>query len=397
MNIVFYLNNGVAPETGGISRITANLCDLFRKRGAKIWYVGAKNIFKDVVYDEKQIFLPDSNCVFTPKNLEYLCWVVSDNRIDVIINQNSSKAEHVELLYQCREKTGVKVIYCFHNSILTPVYNYAYTRQFPSIVNGRLWHFKLLNSLLGRKICIWSYIAKYCRNYRNIIKKNDGIVLLCEGQVAELERASRTKPIPNIHVIYNCMVEQPFEPRNRKKHVLWVGNFDYHIKRPDNMLRIWQKVENQFPDWSLYMLGSGASLECCKQMAEDMGLHNVVFTGRVSPQEYYQEAEILCTTSIHECFPMVLLEGMNYELALIGFNSFTSAELLVTEKNNGKLVEPFDINRYADTLSKLMSDDKERSELRSNSKIAIERFSEDRVFKMWEQLLAEIINSHNNK
>lgn len=156
------------------------------------------------------------------------------------------------------------------------------------------------------------------------------------------------------------------------------------------MLRIWQKVESNFPDWTLYMLGDGSSLAYCKKMAEDMGLRNVVFTGRVKPQEYYQEAEILCTTSIHECFPMVLLEGMNYELALMGFNSFTSAELLVTEKENGKLAQPFDIDQYAKTLSGLMSDDVERLRLRSNSKKAINRFSEEKMFEKWVSLFSEI-------
>lgn len=390
MNVIFYLANGVVPEKGGISRITANLCDLFRRRGVDVWYVGAKDIFENVVYDKNQLFLPDSGRVHSKNNLDYLCQVVFEKKVDFIINQNASKTDHVDLLCQCGVKTGAKVIYCFHNSILTPVYNYAYTRQFPSLVNGKLWYFKLLNSFLGRKFTLWSYIAKYRNNYRNIIKKNDGVVVLCEGQVAELQHASGIKQLPNIHVIYNCMAMQHVEQRMRKKHVLWVGNFDYHIKRPDNMLRIWQKVEPQFPEWTLFMLGSGDSLSCCKKMAEDMGLRNVVFTGRVKPQEYYQEAEILCTTSIHECFPMVLLEGMNYELALMGFNSFTSAELLVTEKENGKLAQPFDIDQYAKTLSELMSDDAERSKMRYNSKTAVNRFTEDMVFEMWEKLFKEI-------
>lgn len=390
MNIIFYKNRAVVPEKGGIARITANLCNLFRKHGDEVWFVGIINSYKNVSLDKNQLFLPDSHCIYSQNNLDYLCQIVSENKIDIIINQNAFPAQHIELLYQCGKRTGVKIVYCFHNSILTPVYNYAYTRQFLAIAHGKFWYFKLLNTPLVRKVVEWACIAKYYTKYRNLIRKNDGIVLLCEGQIGELEKASGVSPIPKVHVIYNGMKLPKNQGLQRKKHVLWVGHFDYHIKRPDNMLRIWQKVESHFPEWSLYMLGDGVSLEYCKKMAGNMGLHNVVFTGRVPPQSYYQEAEILCTTSIHECFPMVLLEGMNNELVLMAFNSFTSAELLVTEKDNGILVPPFDIDKYAESLAYLMKEEGERRRLQSNSKKALERFSEEHIYEMWENLFSEI-------
>ena len=355
-----------------------------------MWFVGWKDNFRDVVYDDSQVFLPEDKQIESRENEEFLSKFIREHRVDIVINQNCSAASHVNLLYRCGQQTGVKVIFCFHNSILTHVYNYAYTRQFYFQIQGRSWLFRVFNNCLVRQLGIYSCIAKYYGTYRNLIRKNDAVVLLCEGQVKELERASGIRPLKNAHVIYNSMEKPRTGEDERKKHVLWVGNFDYHIKRPDNMLRVWSKIETMCPDWKLYMIGDGNSLAYCQRMSKDMALQNVCFTGRVKPENYYRKAEVLCTTSVHECFPMVLLEGLNYGLALMAFNSFTSAKLLVEENGNGKLIKPFNVDEYAKVLMSIIQDDKARQRMQCNAARAANHFSEEQVYGMWKKLFNEI-------
>lgn len=390
MNIVFYKNNGILPEMGGISRITYNLSRIFRERGNNVWFIASKNTVKDKDYDACQVFLPDQSTVLSQQNVSFLSSFILENKIDIIINQFCSQKEHVEFLNRCGIKTGVKIVFCFHNSILTPVYNYPYTRQFTPSKGISLSFFKLLNNSIVRKVIIGLWILIHRSNYRNIINKNDAIVILCEGQELELQRASGMRQNKKTWVIYNSMPDQPEVNIERKKHVLWIGNFDYRVKRPDNMLRVWKKIEEKGTDWKLFMLGDGASLQHCKKIATEYGLRNVVFTGRTDPSQYYREAEILCSTSVHECFPMVLLEGMKYGLALMSFNCYTSAELLVTECDNGRLVEPFNIDKYVDTLYELMINEELRGRLQSNSKHSFARFSEDNIYLKWEKMFTSL-------
>ena len=237
-----------------------------------------------------------------------------------------------------------------------------------------------------RKLCLTAYLLKYRKSYRIIQDNSDAIVVLCEGQICELEQMLGEKSTPKTHVIYNSMPTPDMKVTKRDKNVLWVGNFDYHVKRPDNMLKIWKEVEQNCPDWKLYMLGDGPSYDCCKKMSKELGLNNVFFMGRVNPTEYYRSAEVICLTSVHECFPMVLLEGMNYGLAIVAFNSFTSANLLIEKGGNGRLVQSFNIEEYAKTLSKLLSQKEEREKLQNKAQVAANRFSEDAIYKMWKQL-----------
>ena len=175
-----------------------------------------------------------------------------------------------------------------------------------------------------------------------------------------------------------------------KKIVLWVGNFDYGVKRPDNMLRIWKMIEEHCPDWELYMLGDGPSYDICKRMSRELELKNVRFLGRLNPDKYYHEAQILCLTSVHECFPMVLLEGMHNGLALLAFDSFTSASLLVKEFQNGKLITPFDIEQYAKELINVIKDEDIRKYFQQQSKLAAEMFNEDQIYYKWIQVINDI-------
>lgn len=391
MNIIFYKNNGIVAEKGGISRITVNLCHLFREKGYGVWFIGSNNVFDKEGYDNNQFFLPDEVNVRSDENVHYLCDFIKRHSIDVIINQHVTIPDHLNFLSCCSKITGVKLIFCFHNSILTPIYRYAYSRQYLLYKKGYSWVFRLLDSLICRRLMVAFFRFKNRSYYRGIISSNHAVVLLSEGQVHELELASGKREISNAHVIYNSMPVQGIIPQKHSKIVLWVGSFDYSVKRPDNMLRIWSKVEQSYPEWTLYMLGDGVSLNDCMEMASKLGLHNVYFMGRVAPDDYYKEAEILCMTSVHECFPMVLLEGMNNGLALVAFDSFTSAKLLVEEEDNGKLVSPFDIDEYVKTLGELLNNTQERHRLQTNSLRAAKRFSEDIIFNMWDGLFKTIL------
>ena len=87
---------------------------------------------------------------------------------------------------------------------------------------------------------------------------------------------------------------------------------------------------------------------------------------------------------------MVLLEGLNYGLALMAFNSFTSAKLLVEENGNGKLIKPFNVDEYAKVLMSIIQDDKARQRMQCNAARAANHFSEEQVYGMWKKLFNEI-------
>lgn len=385
MNILFVHSNGIVPTAGGISRTTANLARLFRQRGHNIWFLSATDRQPGVEYDNNQHFLPSAS-VADSKNEEFVTKLIVDNGICFVINQSPFSFPIVSLLHRCSGKSGVKVISCYHNSILTPVIRYAYCHEYQLKQRrlGLLFH--LLRWKPVADIIVRVYIAKWRQKFRETVDMSDVVVMLCDGQVEELLRMCGYDHCEKARVIPNCIPAVENTDKKKRQIVVWTGTFDYAIKRPDYMLRIWQKISPRHPDWKLYMLGDGPSLSAMKKMAEQNRIKNVVFTGRVVPDEYYSKSQIQCVTSVHEAFPMITVEAMSHQAPVIAFNSFTSAEYIIKDHYSGILIEPFEINKYADQLDHLMNDTITCLNMGDNAKKSLSRFSEEEIYCLWNEL-----------
>ena len=55
----------------------------------------------------------------------------------------------------------------------------------------------------------------------------------------------------------------------------------------------------------------GAVMEEMKGLAGELNLKNVSFEGQVDTKPYYERSEIVCVTSAHESFSLVLAEGLS--------------------------------------------------------------------------------------
>ena len=387
MNILFVHSNGIVPTAGGISRTTHNLVQLFRSKGHNVWLLGAKNKHKGVEYDEQQYFLPCQESADFKDNIDFLIDCIRSRNVQIVINQTPFSEDVDRLLDKCRTETGVKIVSCYHNSILTPIYNYAYQKEYNLKQKGLGFVFKILKMNVVRGLLTKTYIAKYRKAFRETSEKCDTVVLLCDGQVNEWRRMCGYSNGRNTAVIPNYMSANTCENDIKKEQsVLWVGTFDYAIKRPDLMLRIWKEVEREHLDWCLYMLGDGSSLAEMKSLSRQLGLKRVEFTGRVNPLDYYKKAKIQCVTSVHEAFPMVTVESMIEANPVIAFDSFTSASDIIIDRKNGILVEPFNIIEYSKCLSELMDNEQLCRAMGDSARKSADRFSPESVYALWQQL-----------
>lgn len=386
MNIVFFHGNGILPNFGGISRITDILGNLFVSKGNDVWYIGAQDKHKGQKYSVRQSFLPSAD-LFSDENLKYIASFVKENKVDTIINQCALDPNSAKFLALCREKAPFLLVSCFHNSILTPVLNGAYQKEYLLKKRGLGWVFNLMNTSIVRYLMTKAYIQKHRKRYLSTINNSDYVVVLCDGQIRELYRMCGLKSSNKVRVIPNGIDINAHSSENKEKIVLWVGTFDYSVKRPDNMLRIWKIVENQHPDWTLLMLGDGPSWQEMQQMSKSLELKHVFFKGRIVPDEYYKKALIACVTSVHEAFPMVVLEAQRVGCIPVVNNSFTSIPMLIEDRVNGCIVKAFDNADFAKVLSALMDDFEKQKQI---SRLAIEnakRFSLDNIYEQWKILL----------
>ena len=386
MNIVFFHGNGILPNFGGISRITDILGNLFVSKGNDVWYIGVQDKHKGQKYSVRQSFLPSAD-LFSDENLKYIASFVKENKVDTIINQCARDPNSAKFLALCREKAPFLLVSCFHNSILTPVLNGAYQKEYLLKKRGLGWVFNLMNTSIVRYLMTKAYIQKHRKRYLSTINNSDYVVVLCDGQIRELYRMCGLKTSNKVCVIPNGIDINAHFSESKEKIVLWVGTFDYSVKRPDNMLRIWKIVENQHPDWTLLMLGDGPSGQEMQQMSKSLELKHVFFKGRIVPDEYYDKALIACVTSVHEAFPMVVLEAQRVGCIPVVNNSFTSIPMLIEDRVNGCIVKAFDNADFAKVLSALMDDSEKQKQISRRAIENAKRFSLDNIYEQWKILL----------
>lgn len=214
-------------------------------------------------------------------------------------------------------------------------------------------------------------------------KRFTTIVLLTEGNKKEWH-------LKNLAVIPNPI---PFESTQvsslENKKVMAVGSYSYN-KGYDLLLEIWSKIEQNFPAWELHIYGKG-TYDNLHSIAEDLNLKNIHFHAPVPEiEKEYLNSSLLVLPSRSEGFGMVLIEAMSFGLPVVSFNCPNGPADIITDGEDGFLIENGNTTKFAEQLSKLTADDNLRAIMGNNSVSNVQRFSANHIVQKWDQLFKSI-------
>ena len=103
---------------------------------------------------------------------------------------------------------------------------------------------------------------------------------------------------------------------------------------------------------TLTLVGDGSEHENLIQLAKDMGLKNVIFTGRVDNSEIYKyldQADIFLSAPMVDNMPVSILEAMNAGLLVIS-SRVGGVPYMIKNGNNGLLFESDDSNKLTELM-----------------------------------------------
>ena len=382
MNILFFHRWGINPTGGGVSQITHVLANEFSIHGYKVYYLGFQTV-DGVEYTDNQYFLPNNSDLICEENIDYLNSFCRERKIDVVINQNGLYLESVAFVAKAE---GVLRITVIHNCIFTQFRNLAYQHEYKLKRKNLGWLFNVAKLPLIRNVITWVYIQKYSKYYKQIADNSDYISVMSQGQVDDLKIVLNKSEWKKIVLIPNCIIPYSLKWEPRSKTVLWVATIDFMIKRVDLMLKIWKQVQDSHSDWTLKILGDSPYSEEAKVYAQQLGINNVSFVGRVDPTDYYLDAQIACVTSTHESFSMVIIESFKFGVVPMAFDSFPAAKELIDNGKNGIIIPAFDVNEYAKKVGQLMDEDDLRENMRKNAYASAQKYFSLSIFEKWKEL-----------
>lgn len=206
------------------------------------------------------------------------------------------------------------------------------------------------------------------------IKQLDKFVVLSQ------EDADAWGNTSNMVVIHNPIKEYPSVTSNcENKKVIAVGRYTWQ-KGFDMLIQAWRIVDIKHPDWELHIYGSGDNKAYQVLAGQGVYCHEAV----KDIYEKYQECSIFTFSSRYEGFGLVLAEAMSCGIPAVSFACPCGPKDIIT--NDGILVEPGNIEEFADGLCKLIEDETLRKEMGRNGHLNMRRFEETVVMQKWIEL-----------
>ncbi|WP_304249290.1 glycosyltransferase [Parabacteroides gordonii] len=394
-NVLFYNTYPIDPEHGGTERVTDLVAHYLKSVGYTIYYLVRVDMGKSLENaDIRTFFLPDSTRGDSPENISFLDRLLEKLQIDILINQDVWNDD----IYLCNHnvlKTETKIISTIHTSIDSGFRNFnelckwEYSWSCP-VVSTRSLLRRIRMPYFKKRIY---KLKKKKMNFMN--QYTDTIVVLSPKYIEEFEEligipcSTKIVAIPNPLTFSNIEVKTMEQKENC---ILFVGRLSYPEKRVDRLLYIWHKIQYRLPGWKLELVGDGKERRDLEILAEKLELKNVFFHGYQSPLAYYAKAKIVSLVSNFEGFNMFILEGMQNGCVPISFSSFAAVTDAITDGVNGYLIEPFDLDAYAEKLYELASNPSLLSKMQSNAVRAVDQYSIEKIGPEWLALFQSLLN-----
>lgn len=223
------------------------------------------------------------------------------------------------------------------------------------------------------------------------------MVALTEESAAWLRQHTRARHIPVIPnaVSWPLPNQTPYLPppgnANGKYTLLAVGRMSeekgFHLLIP-----IFQCLAADFPDWQLVILGDGPDRPALEAQIASAKLNKrISLPGRAGNiGQWYAAADLYVMSSRFEGFPNTLAESMAHGLPAVSFDCDTGPRDIVRHEVDGLLVPAGDVAKLEAALRRLMGDPPLRQQMGARAVEVRERFSVQRVTRMWEELFEDL-------
>ena len=228
-----------------------------------------------------------------------------------------------------------------------------------------------------------SLFAKYwMHGLVDKVKKLDRFVVLTEYDRQAWQEIPRADVIPNPLPFY------PHEiPSIRRKRIIAVGRY-FDEKGYDLLLRAWSIIEKANDEWDLDIYGDG-NKPYYERIASCLNLNpqRCRLNDSISDvQKEYLGSSLFVCTSRFEGFGMGIIEAMACGLPVVAFDCLWGPRSIITDGEDGLLVENGNIEKLADTIIYLISHPERITEMGANARKNVQRFNIDVIAMKWKRL-----------
>lgn len=338
----------------------------------------------------KLIELPDKTCTISLVNIDFIVESINRMNIDIFVLPVQA---FVGLCENIKTRTDCKLVFALHS---IPFWEVVY-RLYEKKNNSRASTGKLLEwYLLTYPKTVWlkKYNKAYTDIYSRIYQLVDAYVVLCDDYKRQLVKALNiSSNNDKVRVIHNSESVVDDVSVDKKKQVLFVGRLTYEDKRVDRLLKIWNCVYKHVAGWELILVGDGPERDSLEELVKRKCIDRVRFIGFSNQvASFYKDAAVICLTSTFEGWPLCLTEAQANGVIPIAFDCSSGVhEILSPSGQNGLLIPPGNIKKFAKALIKLLKDNVCREQMQVNVLQKSLLYAPNIVGEKWLQMFNELL------
>ncbi len=211
------------------------------------------------------------------------------------------------------------------------------------------------------------------------LKKVDTIVTLTESDAKKWRMAYKhIYAIPNLVNLNNSGNYSIL----KEKRVLFIGR-NVNQKGIPELLKIWQIVNKNHPDWKLDIYGEGFDQQWIRKYVYSLNI-NINLNAPVEDiHNLYINSSIFILTSNYEPFGLVIPEAMSCGLPVVSFEG-DGPNLIIEDSQDGFIIKDRNINDFADKVCLLIENEQLRKQMGSKAIQSSKRFDASKIMPMWD-------------
>lgn len=235
-----------------------------------------------------------------------------------------------------------------------------------------------------------NFIQKFLRRYV-ITRANAYIASSSKSKEAQIYYGAKKE---KCHISYLTVDVEKYiqKPQGQGKgKILCVGSL-IERKGVDLLLKALAKTNCEY---SLYLAGAGPVKDNLRTQAEDLQISDKVhFLGQLNREEllkHYAESDLFVLPTREDCFALVILEAICARLPIVCSRYADGAYDLIEEGKNGYIIDPYNEEKFAACIEKLLENSELRKEMQQHSDKIIEKFRFSNIAKGYMEAIEDCI------
>jgi glycosyltransferase involved in cell wall biosynthesis len=160
----------------------------------------------------------------------------------------------------------------------------------------------------------------------------------------------------------------------------------------DRLVEVWSLIAPKYGDWKVEVYGEGSKRA---ELDNQIMINHVEGSFKIKEPvknivEKYINSSFFVLTSRFEGFGMVLIEAMTCGLPVVAFDCPFGPSDIITDGEDGFLVENGNIQQFAEKVSFLIENESIRIEMGKKARENVQRYSEDEIMKQWTDLFESL-------